>query len=271
MDVARCTLDNRNYDIPTFEALGLETVARYRRYLVCSECAGPGFYRKESRSGQAACFGARPHTPHCSMAAVEPRRGGGLGPGQDQAINLGERIEVDFDYGAHPIVNPDPAEPRDPRGLGGRYVGNGATRSAVMHRRPSTLLRNLIHSEDFRNSQQLIAIPQGEYRVCDFFVPFSEINEESEGEFRGYWGLITDAGLSSEEPRSLWLNSGGRDDVSMVVNHELSHDFMERFPYNDLEDFAGAYALIFGEIRISRYGKKFIRATNISQITISYP
>ncbi|SDZ64554.1 hypothetical protein [Pseudomonas sp. NFIX28] len=270
MDIARCTLDNHNYDIPSFEALGDRIIERYRRRLVCPECGGPGFYRRESTSGQAACFGARPHRDQCSLAATEPRRSGGLGPGQDERINLGERIEVDFNYGADPNVNPDPDEPNNPQGRGGRYVGRGGARNAVIHRRLSTLLRNLIHSEDFRQSNQLIALPEGQFRVRDFFVEFPDIEDTNIGEYRGYWGMIADAALSRFDPPSLWLNSGGRDDVSIVVGDEQSNEFLERFPFEDIEEFAGAYALIFGELRESQNGKKYLAATQIAKLTLSY-
>ncbi|HBN8314982.1 TPA: hypothetical protein ACMFPZ_005606 [Pseudomonas aeruginosa] len=270
MDIARCTLDNRNYDIPKFEALGDRAIDEYRRYLVCPECNGPGFYRKESRSGQAACFGARPHEANCSMAAGEPRRAGGLGPGQDEFINPGERIEVDFAYGAHENVNPDPAEPGNPNGRGGRHIGRGGRRNAVLHRRLSTLLRNLMYSEDFRHSDQIIAIAEGEFRVRDFFVEFSNIENNDIGHYLGCWGLISDAGLSAGESPSLWLNSGGRDDVSVVVDGNLAGEFKRRFPFEDLEDFAGTYALVFSKVKQSRNGKIYLAVNDISKITISY-
>jgi len=139
-----------------------------------------------------------------------------------------------------------------------------------MHRRLSTLLRNLIHSEDFRNSDQLIAIAEGEFRVREFFVEFSEITDEYEGRYRGYWGLISDAASSRDEPSSLWLNSGGRDDVSVVIDAASTREFYERFPLDDLEDLAGAYALVFGELRVSRNGKKYLAVGDISKITVSY-
>lgn len=269
MDVARCTIDNHSYDIPTFESLSDQQIGRFRRHLVCPECGGPGFYRRESRSGQAACFGARPHEQNCPLAAAEPRRGGALGGGQDELINRGERIEVDFDYGAHPPVNPDPDVPHNPRGQGGRFIGEGLRRNAVMHRRLSTLLRNLIHSPDFRVSEQLIALPEGEFRVRDFFVEFSEINNSHENEYRGYWGFISDAAMSRDNPPDLWLNSGGRDDVSIVCNSGTIGELQNRFPFEELDDLAGSYALIFGRLRFSQYGKKYLAINEIEKISIS--
>jgi len=127
-----------------------------------------------------------------------------------------------------------------------------------------------MHSEDFRNSNQLIAIAQGEFRVRDFFVDFSEIADDNEGDYRGYWGLISDAALSREEPPSLWLNSGGRDDVSVVVDAESANEFLERFPLGELEELAGAYVLVFADLRVSRNGKKYLAVSDISKMTISY-
>ncbi|QHW08396.1 hypothetical protein [Pseudomonas putida] len=205
------------------------------------------------------------------MAAAEARRGGAMGAGQEELVNLGERIEVDFDYGANPRVNPDPLEPADPGGRGGRYRGGNGRRGAVMHRRLSTILRNLIHSEDFRISDQLIAMPEGEFRVRNFFVPFSDVQEEHEDQYRGYWGIIADAALSRDDPPSLWLNTGGRDNVSIVVGDEQSDDFLARFPFEDTEELAGAYVLVFGELQLSRNGKLYIRAHDISRFTLSFP
>lgn len=169
MDVAHCTLNGERYTVRQFEGLSEHDVAQLRRFLACPVCAGPAFYRKESTSGQAACFGARPHAPGCSLAAAEPRYRGGAGPDQVERINSGERIEIDFVYGAGPVTHVNPNEPANPQGRGGRFVGGGSgPRNAVMHRRLSTLLKNLMHSDGFRNSDQLIAMPAGEFRVRTF-------------------------------------------------------------------------------------------------------
>src|SRR5689334_22085988 len=122
MDIVLCLVDGKTYSTKAFEELGDNVVLVYRRQLVCPECRGPAFYRKESTSGQAACFGARPHAANCDLAAVESRQGGGLGPDKEERINYGERIEVDFNFGAHPVDHVNPDESTNPDGRGGRYV-----------------------------------------------------------------------------------------------------------------------------------------------------
>lgn len=271
MDVAHCTADGRNYSALSFEALADSLIELYRRQLVCPECRGPAFFRKESRSGQAACFGARPHGQNCSLAAVDSTSGGGGGPDREEQINHGERIEIDFKYGGSPIVHVDPGDLDDPGGRGGRFGVGQRQRAAVSHRRLSTLLKNLMHSADFRSSDQLIAVPQGEYRVRDLFVKFDEIDDRHINSFRGYWGMITDAGLSKYDPKSLWLNSGARDDVSVVVDASLSEPFLQRFPVKDVDEFSGSYVLVFGEVKVSNTAlkKKFIANRDVSLITLS--
>lgn len=269
MDIVLCLADGKKYSTKAFEDLGEYVVSMYRRQLVCPECRGPAFYRKESTSGQAACFGARPHTESCDLAAVESRQGGGLGPDREERINSGERIEVDFNFGAHPIVHGAPDEPTDPNGRGGRYVrGNSGRASPAMHRRLSTLLKNLMHSQDFKNSHQIIALPEGQFRVRDFFVEFSAASDVHLNEYRGYWGMVSDAGISSG---SLWLNSGGREAVSVVVDGDLSEVFTARFPWSDLDDFAGGYVLLFGTLRESKSSskKRYIAVNQLEKITLS--
>ena len=267
MDVARCTADGITYTAPAFEALGEARVQEYRQLLVCPECGARAFFRKESTSGQAACFGARPHTVGCSLAAAESRYRGGPGLDQDERINYGERIQIDFAYGAHEVAHVDPQEPGDPAGRGGQFRGGDGPRNAVMHRRLSTLLRNLMLSDQFRNSDQIIALPEGQFRVRDFFIPFSQAGVQPLGEFRGYWGMLSDAryGHGGE----VWLNSGGQRNVSTAVSVGLIEDFSRRFQIQDLEDLAGAYVLVFGKLGKSKKEKLYLACNDLRYITVS--
>ncbi|MEB0137650.1 MULTISPECIES: hypothetical protein [unclassified Undibacterium] len=269
MDVARCTLDDVVYQATRFSILLPSDLAQKRKFLVCPNCGGPSFFRKASRSGQAACFGARPHEIGCSLAAPEYEKSDdGQGDDQDTVDNPGQRIVVDFNFGA--LENDrhnDPDAIGNPSGRGGRYVGGGARPDATMHRRLSTILRNLVVSEQFRTSQQILEISGvGEFSVADFFVPFASIMSEHDGKYRGYWGMISDARMGQNG--SLWLNSGGKGDVSLVIGEALVNQAYERFNLGDEEDIAGAYALVFGTLRMSQNGKKYVEVENLGFFTL---
>lgn len=266
MDIARCIADGHNYNAHQFEQLDAGTLERYRRLLICPQCQAPAFFRKESRSGQAACFGARPHLDNCPLAAVETIRGGARGDDQEERINVGDRIEIDFDFGAQDIVRPQPDAPIEPGGAGGRYVVGSGRRTAVRRRRLSTILRNLMLSEQFANSDQLLALPEGEFRVRDFFVRFDDATAERRGQYRGYWGMLSDA---REWQESLWLNSGGRAGVSIAVDTSILQDFRNRFRVRDNEDLAGAYVLIFGYLHRSQNGKMYVACNDMQFITVN--
>ena len=267
MDVARCTKDGITYTAPAFEALGEKRVQEYRQLLVCPKCGARAFFRKESTSGQAACFGARPHALGCDLAAVESRYRGGSGLPQEERINHGERIEIDFAFGAHEVTHVDPVEPTDPTGRGGRFTGGNGRRTAIMHRRLSTLLKNLMLSDQFRTSDQIIALPAGQFRVRDFFVPFSEAIKPLVGQYRGFWGMLSDARFGSQG--EVWLNSGGQSNVSTVVNATLVSHFANRFKLADTEDLAGAYALVFGTLGLGSRGKLYLACNDLRYITVS--
>lgn len=267
MDIARCTANGVTYRAPAFEALDENSIQEYRQLLVCARCGARAFFRKKSTSGQAACFGARPHATGCDLAAVESRYRGGQGLDQEERINYGERIQIDFAYGAHAVVHVDPQEPGDPAGRGGQFRGGDGPRNAVMHRRLSTLLRNLMLSDQFRNSDQIIALPEGQFRVRDFFVPFSQAGAHLVGEFRGYWGMLSDARRGQGE--QIWLNSGGQQNVSTAVNAELIPEFNRRFQIEELEDLAGAYVLVFGTLGRSPRDKLYLACNDLRYITVS--
>lgn len=269
MDVALCTINNTVYDIAGFEALSPKCIGVMRRNLLCPRCMGPGFYRKAARSGQASCFGARPHAEFCDMGGPQSATHRGDTLDQDDVVNRGERIEVDFAFGA-PLHHHTVGEDADATyGVGRQSGGQAAQRTQTRHRRLSTLLKNLILSEDFRRSEQLISVESGLFKVRDFFVPFAHAEVDELERMRGYWGLISDAAQSGDQPPSLWLNTGGRQDLSVVVDSSLADDFTQRFPIHELEDLAGAYVLVFGCVRVSKNAKKYIAVQDISRITLN--
>lgn len=192
-----------------------------------------------------------------------------MGPGEQGSIQPIEKILVDFNYGAREEVNPDDQGPDvDPQGRGRRFTPGTAGRKSHKHRRLSTLLKNLIYSPAFRNSEQLIALPQGEYRVKDLFVEFPLVSETTVGSYRGFWGMVADAGMYPKGNESLWLNSGGRDAVSVVVDADLGEAFEKRYPVTELEGFAGSYVLVFGELRRSQRDKLYIAVKELGQISL---
>lgn len=242
VDVALCTIDNNMYTLPVFEGLSELTLSYYRRHLLCPKCLGQAFYRRQTRAGQPGIFEARPHRQPCA----ERRWSNGL----SEPIETTERIEVCF----------GPAG----QGAEGAPARHGGTR-----RRLDTLLANLMFNEDFAASDQLIAVDEGLFRVKDFFVPFANTPSNGRGEYRGYWGFVSDAGKSGEQPASLWLNSGGVQDLSIVVSGELLGGFVQRFGIDDLEMLAGAYVLVLGRLRVSQFGKKYIAVSDISRMAVN--
>lgn len=250
MDVALCTIDNNMYTLPVFESLGEMTLSYYRRHLLCPKCLGQAFYRKPLGAGQPACFKARPHGLQCAERVW----------GQEllQPIDSSERIKVSF---APASQGGDTAQPE----LGNAIHGP----ARPPHRRLDALLGNLMFAANFAASEQLIAVDEGLFRVKDFFVPFADAPSNGRGEYRGYWGFISDAGKSGEQPASVWLNSGGAQDLSIVIHGELSGEFLQHFALAGLEALAGAYVLVLGRLRVSQFGKRYITVSDISRMAVN--
>lgn len=258
MDTATCTEDEHTYTAVEFAALASETLERRRRLLRCAECNGPAFFRKRSRSGRGACFGARPHVEGCNQATADndlliP----GAGDDQDELYNPGDRIVIDLGYGAQePQVHRDQDATQTRRARGGRFVGDGNRANAEMHRRLSTMLRTLVEAPNFRYSDQIIAVgDHAELPARDFFVNFSDVTRQYSGQFRGYWGLLSDARRGADN--TLWLNSGGRTSMSVCLPEEFVDVIAQRYRLTEDEDFSGAYLLVLATLSVSQYGKIF--------------
>ncbi|MFL9597777.1 hypothetical protein [Aeromonas veronii] len=270
MDIARCTLDGNTYNAVNFSQMLPNEMSEKRQNLVCTECGRDAFFRKASRTGQAACFGARPHDEHCSFASAETQRVDNEGGDEDRLRNPGQNIVIDLNYGAAPRVNVD-VEPNvqvDDNDGRGRHVGNRPRPDANMQRRLSTLLRNLINSDEFRRSQiQHITLgDNAPATVANFFVNFADVNGGHDNQFHGYWGLITDARIGNNG--NLWLNSGGRGNVSCLIRAENVDAFYQRYHIDDVEDFAGTYLLILGEKNTSQNGKPYVVANGLEFVAL---
>lgn len=267
MDVARCTLNDQQFTSQQFEQLPPAELELKRRNLVCTGCGNQAFFRKASRRGVAACFGARPHGPQCPLGAEDfSRHDGGIGADEEIRQNDGVLV-IDLAFGAAPgDVHVDQVPELDGRPRGGRAIQGDGHYRAQSHRRLRTLLRHLRHSPGFRYSLQQLEIAGGNpTSVRDFFVEFQEISERDMGRLGGYWGMITDARLGAQ---ALWLNSGGRGDISICLPDEIVDSFFERFNIEDSEDLAGAYVLAIGQPRTSQNGKKYMTLDDIAFITV---
>jgi hypothetical protein len=261
MDIARCVESGLIYTGNDFARLDPINLERMRRLLQCPECNGPGYFRKSSRNRGAPCFGAR-HADGCRLTVPNFDR---LDDRADEEryraelMNPGNRIVVDFDYGAHDrpewIDGANCAQSRT-RASYMHGTDGGGRQDVRVHRRLSSLLRTLINAPAFGQSDVIMEVAEcGEIAARDFFVPILDVTVQYAGQFRGYWGLLSDARYHSDQ--QLWLNGGGRNHVSFCVQRHHVDEIVQRYRISDEEDFAGAYVLVTGMLQISRQGKRY--------------
>lgn len=269
MDIARCSTDGQIYTSTVFSQLSPQQIAVMRHELWCPECGGPAFFRKAATNGQAACFGARPHKPMCSLAAQDSERViEGEQTDLDVLRNPGQVIVVDLAFGAVASeVHVDPQATRGRAGTAPRYVGGNARPDARMRRRLSSLLRTLIEAPQFSQSTQILEIDgHPSMAVRDFFVPLLNTTRAHEGNLRGWWGSIASA--SEGQSGEVWLNSGGRSNMSFCIPAEVKAAVLNRFRITDYEQLAGAYVLGIASLQISQYGKMYCVIQSENQIAI---
>lgn len=259
MDSALCTLNNRVYDAAEFARLNPTYLESRRRALICNSCGHEAFFRSASVSGRGPCFGARPHGPDCPEATVDAGVWGVGGAEQNEPIfNAADRIVIDLPAADGERVDNDVggAEHRR-RGAGRGFGAEGGAGVNATHRRLSSLLRRLNQNPEFQSMDTIITPPGGyaQTTVRDFFVRFESAREKAIGQFSGLWGMITDA--SYDQGGSLWLNTGGRSQISFVIDQPLVNAFLLRLRVDNIEALSGAQALILATASESGRGKIF--------------
>lgn len=267
MRIALCTLDGVTYEAADFRQE--DGFDNKRRYLVCTECGMRAFYRSFAGNAREAHFGARPHAEGCTLAALEPDgTATGEGAEEDDILTTGQRILLDLNYGT-----PDPTRGGQPVGVTVR-PGNGGARGVygpaardTMTRRLRPILRFLMESEDFRRSTQTIQIPEvGEFTIADFFVPFTGVTNDHVGSYRGFWGLVPTPNIDGKG--TLWLNSGGHEDMSVLLDQGFIEEIRLRFHFEEVEDLAGSYVLALGELRKGPSGKRYVPISDPSRFAL---
>ncbi len=271
MDSAFCTIDQRPYDAVEFSRLPPDTLDTYRRALICTKCRSEAFFRKASSSGRGPCFGARPHAEDCTEATIDAGTWGTGGNQADEPIfNAAGRIIIDLPRleGGHDEVEPAGAE-QQRRGAGRVFnaEGGGAAANAT-HRRLSSLLRRLNQDPDFQYSNAIVTPPgtQENTSVAEFFVRFDLVRDRALREFKGLWGQITDASYGANN--SLWLNTGSKSSVSFVIDTDLVPRFLARWGVDDLEQLAGAQALILTTTYVSGGSKMYGKIHDLRYATL---
>jgi hypothetical protein len=211
MDFAKCTIDNKIYKAHEFEQFEASELAQKRRFLVCKECGGLGFFRKASKSGQAACFGARPHKDGCDLAAPENDLVDGLLTKEELAyLNSGNEIVVDFNYGTQTKihVNTDEEDTSNRESKKGRHSVYNGIAPAKSHKGLSTFLKALIADKDyFKDSIQNIDLEGYTYKAKNLFKNFSELTKDYTDDIIdnkpsrrvASWGIISDANDSNDK------------------------------------------------------------------------
>jgi hypothetical protein len=263
---ARCTINNQVYTAEVFAQV--EDFYNKRRNLSCTECNGPAFFRGATRNGREACFGAR-HVNGCNLATLEhDGTATGQGNGEDEIFTTGQRIFVDFNFGApEAVVDGQPTGGVTEAGDQRVCNGGGTVPRDVMNRRLRPILNTLIQSEEFRLSTQTIVVPgqDGEYTATGLFRNFTVVTQQHFGMFHGYWGQITAA---RKLGNSYWFNTGSLESVSILLDEMYFDEVARRFNIQDLEDLPGSYLLVFGRLMRSQNGKIYVQITDPSRFTM---
>lgn len=264
MRTALCTLNNQIYVASDFHHP--ENYAN-RWHLVCTECNEPATYRRQGRDDRAACFFAT-HAEGCAQATLGYDRDP-ADTNHEAIAATGRRIIVDFNYGvAATGAAASPTDAGAETGMERERSANGTGQRGYMVSRLSTLLNLLREGEEFSRSTETITIPGiGDFVIADFFVNFANVTDEHIDRYHGYWGRIS---YARTRENSRWFNTGGPGTMSVLLDARYFDETDQRFGIEHLDDLAGSYLLVFGELRRAvSNGKLLVQISDPNHFTLS--
>jgi hypothetical protein len=120
------------------------------------------------------------------------------------------------------------------------------------------MLRALVEGHGLATSNQIIELTGViEMPAREFFVPFGEVANVPAGQYRGFWGSLSDARHGKDG--AIYLNTGGLTEPSIRVPEADKQVLLEMVGAENLEELAGAYILVLGKIGVAKdNGKRFI-------------
>lgn len=120
------------------------------------------------------------------------------------------------------------------------------------------MLRDLVGGHGLSTSDQIIELTGViEMAAKDFFVPFSDVSKIDSGQYRGFWGSLSNA--KDGKDGAVYLNTGGLTEPSIRVAKDDKTALLDMTGADDLEDLSGAYVLVLGKIGTAKAnGKRFI-------------
>lgn len=271
MKFAYCITDGQNYEASDFASRPSEWISAHRTELECPLCHNLAFFRKASRSGQAACFGARPHDTACDLAVPPSDHAErAVKVDADVLTNKGRNFELRLPSRKRAMKSVLATNQTTDLGrIGAQFVKwrkNNETSSSI---NAKECLINLVLSENYRESDQTIRPPHGtRMQIKDFFVPLRQADTAS-SDIRGYWGSLYD--YRELEDGTVWLNAGKRTHMSVLMNPGTLTELLASYGLEGVEDLIGVYVLVIGQLQVSRNSKLFLKPRDSRHVVLYMP
>lgn len=271
MEAAIYAPDGTRYTATQFLELGAAGIAERRHRLICpnSECRAPASFVNRSRDGRGEHFRSREHVSGCEYLSEKGEQAGGdEGRPEDIVTNTGRRLILDLDGGGTGEVNGVPDAENRPGRQTPRHVidrDSDRVRESDSHRRLRPVLRELVNSEHFRSSNQLVVLPgYPELPVRRFFVPFTRATADRyQDEQRGFWGTISSAFINDQ--RLLWIRGGHSDDRFRILVPNRVDAFLRHCNVSTVDELRGGRLLVLGLRRKSDRGP-YVRVESLAAV-----
>lgn len=247
--------DEQVYSIFTFMALPDAKIDSYRQHLVCNQCGGKAFYRRQGIDGKSACFGSRYHRIDCDEARLSHQSVKEVDDSAEINRLIHSNKVIVLDYFTHTCRSHDTHSKALPKT---HKLPNTQSPSitqedtdelrrieSVSRLGMEKLLNSLLRGSDLAQADTLVEIDAGYlFKAKNLFVNFAYAKASDSiktAKPKMYWGTLshTDADMS-------WLNPADCQDLGIPLGRHRQL-LLDRFKIKEKRDLEGAGVILFGK------------------------
>ncbi|MCG6201130.1 hypothetical protein [Psychromonas antarctica] len=254
------------YSIFEFKALPETQIDKLRYSLLCPVCLQKAYFRRASKDGKQACFGARYHQLDCAEFNPSVRKSE-----EDRQVSEVEKVllednalVIDFNQPMKKLKKERPID-QDNK-LSRSMLEHKLTRSSSENQEKLTVQADQSKAAKQGLGKLLISLLRGsslaasdvwiytsethKWRAKNLFVNIADAQPTENGAPRMYWGT-----LSHADPSLSWLNPAEDRCVGVPIA-KYREKLLSRFAIENPRDVEGAGIILFGKCVESKDKKR---------------
>ncbi|NRT90894.1 hypothetical protein [Clostridium beijerinckii] len=254
---------NRKEYYSIFHFINMTEVERdnYRDNIVCMECGVDAYYRKPTKDGKIACFGAK-HIDGCGMSSGNKNKS----LDGDKETNEIDIQTSEFDIRWNYINSSDVTKKAEVENQDEAVIKNTRkyTKKPSIEKNIKISLNQILEFAELdiiKDQEFSVNINNKNLLLKDIVMNIEEINDNSIDKDMFFWGNISSFNGD-------YINTVYRNKVSIIIDKSISLKFWKTYRNRILKIIKNNSVIIFGKAKKSQKGNYYILLNDIKTFYI---